>query len=328
MRTSNGLPAALLALSLVAFSGCAAGVVVSEDDPELNSIRQGAVETVNGLRTINGLRAYNGLVSINGLTTRNGLRLVNGLRTINGLTTRNGLRSYNGLSIDCTGKTAGVSCVGEPDGLLSAATGMMSSDDGIATATYVVRCALAEGDAIRVKDYTGGLVTLAGEVGLAPAWKDAGCDLTCQERVSACLMAFTNGDGNHVELEMTAPFTIGADHSSEFPYHEAAFFGNLFLEPAQAYYCVGRDYATSSGQLETRACQGYNEQDGSCPYRKVGYCGEAPTSSRADQRSDDRCTFVSGSEAERDTAKSCKTSSSFLAKTWSNPITTFRDVLE
>jgi hypothetical protein len=231
--------------------------------------------------------------------------------------------------VDCTGKTAGVSCTGEPDGLLDNTTGMMSSDDGVTTASYLVRCALAAGDSIRIKDYTGGLVVLRGEMGLATQWKDGQCDGTCQERISACLMAFTNGDGVHVDIEMSAPFVLGTDHT--YPYQEASFYGNLFTDPPQAYYCVGKDFAQSGLKitlLEERSCQGYNERDGKCPYKRVGYCEDAFSLSLSDNTltSARKCTYGRGS----DTASSCKDSSggtfSLLSsgKSWSSPITTFR----
>jgi hypothetical protein len=326
----------LLAAGLSLFGACAAEGV-GEDDPELNSVRQAAVASMNGLRAINGLRTRNGLVAINGLTTSNGLRVRNGLRTINGLRTFNGLRTRNGLEVDCAGKTAGVSCTGEPDGLLSAATGLMSDDEGINVAKYVIRCALPKNDSIRVKDYTGGLVSLSGELGLASSWKDGDCDNTCQERVSACLMALTNGDGKNVEVELAAPFVLGTGHS--FRYQEAAFYGNLFLDNPEAYYCVGKDYAQNGIRitlLEERSCEGYNERDGSCPFKRVGFCNNAISLSLSDNTltGDNKCSF-SG-----DTAKGCKDSSSSSGgllgglsllsrgKTWANPITTFRKTRE
>jgi len=58
-------------------------------------------------------------------------------------------------------------------------------------------------------------------------------------------MAFTNGDGAHVDIEMAAPFTIGASHS--YPYQEAVFYGNIFSATPKAYYCVGKDFAKAEG---------------------------------------------------------------------------------
>lgn len=301
-----------------------------EDDPELNAVRQEAVSTINGLPTINGLRTLNGLMTLNGLTTVNGLRTMNGMRTMNGLRTMNGMRTMNGLTVDCTGLTAGKTCSGEPDGLLDDRTGLMSSDSGIATAKYLIRCALPANDSLRIKDYTGGLVSLTGEMGLAPEWKDGQCDTTCQEKISACLMAFTNGDGVHVDIEMAAPFTIGTSHT--YKYQEASFFGNVFIDKPQAFFCVGKDYAQNGPSiklLEERACTGYNEKNGSCPYVRAGYCESAISFDRDDDTvtGDNKCSYSFGSE----TAKSCKDGTNTGSglnpgKTWNYPITTFRKV--
>jgi len=320
----------LLAFTLTAgslFAGCAAEGA-SEEDAELNRIRQEAVASMNGLISVNGLRSVNGLISVNGLTTTNGLRSVNGLISVNGLRSVNGLLSVNGLSVDCTGKTAGVTCTGEPDGLLDNATGMMSSDAGIMTAKYLLRCALPAGDSIRIKDYTGGLVSLSGEMGLAPTWKTGQCDSTCQEKISACLMAFTNGDGAHVDIEMAAPFTIGASHT--YPYQEAVFYGNIFSATPKAYYCVGKDFAKagllSVKDLEVRACKGYNDATGSCPYVRTGVCGFDLFSLGALLTGSSKANFpLLGDTA---TATGGKDNALLLPKTWSYPITTFRKVVQ
>jgi hypothetical protein len=168
-----------------------------------------------------------------------------------------------------------------PDGLLSASSGMMATDGGITTAKYLVRCALPAGDSLRVKDYTGASVSLSGELGLAPSWKTGSCDQTCQERISACLMALTNGSGDHVNVELSAlNMPIGGGHSSSFKYQEAAFYGNLFTSPPQANYCIGKDYAglnvlgLSILAADQRACSGYWTLfgDTGCPYKKTGDC--------------------------------------------------------
>jgi hypothetical protein len=131
------------------------------------------------------------------------------MKTINGLLTVNGRRVVNGLSVDCTGGAAGESCTGKPDGLLDDQTGLMRNDEGMMTAKYLMRCALRQQDSIRIKDYTGGLVVLSGELGLAPEWKDKPCDRSCQEQISACLMAFTKGEGADVELQLSRTWQPG-----------------------------------------------------------------------------------------------------------------------
>jgi len=313
-----------LALSLaLTTAACAQDMNgVGEEDAELNADRQAYVDSINGLKVVNGLSTHNGLKVVNGLTTINGLKVVNGLTTINGLKTFNGLPTRNGLAIDCNGKTLGVDCSGDPDGLLSAATGMMASDGGIATAKYLVRCAMPASDSIRIKDYTGALVTLTGELGLTPTWSTGQCDAACQEQISSCLMAFTNGSGQHVAIEMSSQnAAIGSGHS--YPYQEAAFYGNLFLDTPKAYYCAGSDFAgltvlgISLLAIDQRACSGYTALFGNsgCPYVNAGACN--PQLLDLLQTSSNKCSFSGGA------ATKCAPSGS-TSKTWLNPMTTYR----
>jgi hypothetical protein len=322
-----------LALTLIASACADAGYDVADDTAQLSldEERQAYVDSVNGLKsinglkTINGMKAINGLKTINGLSTSNGLKVVNGLKTINGLATRNGLKTINGLAVDCTGLTPGSTCTGSPDGLLSSTTGLMSSDDGINTAKYLVRCALPAGASVRVKDYTGGVVSLAGELGLAPTWKDGSCDTVCEEKISACLMALTNGEGQHVNLELSAPFNpLGTSTSNAYPYQEAAFFGNVFSDPPKAFYCIGEDYAVvdhdTIEHLAVRACSGYTDKYGLCPYVQVGLCNSAASSTYEGKYMDYMC-LDTGS-----TLRKCREVDGGDRK-WLYPITTHRNTL-
>jgi hypothetical protein len=316
----NRFSALIVVASLGA--GCAAAPVT--EDAELSADRQAFVDSINGMPTINGLTTNNGLKTVNGLTTKNGLKTVNGLMTINGLRTMNGLATINGLSVDCTGRTAGVDCTGTPDGLLSADTGLMSSDDGITTAKYLVRCALPKGQSLRIQDYTGGLVTLSGEIGFAPEWATGQCDATCQEQVSACLMALTNGKGEHVEVELSSPDSaVGAGHS--YPYQEAVFFGNVFADSPKTNFCVGKDFSgvvipilgITLGEVMARACAGYYSAFGTnstCPFADSGTCNAAFLDLFG---TTGKCTFSNGA------ATACAPKGS-TTKSWKNPVTTYR----
>lgn len=154
----------------------------------------------------------------------------------------------------------------------------MSSDEGIATAKYVVRCAIPASDGISVVDYTGSLITFYGEIGLAPEWADGQCGTDCQQKVSACLMAFTNGTGEHVDIAMSAHMPEIGDDSPRGWDQEAAFFGNIFFgsndpEASGAYYCWGDETQNSNTGVNMayyvpRFCQGY--EDGECPFTMAG----------------------------------------------------------
>jgi len=170
----------------------------------LQSIEQGAVTGENGLRSINGLRSKNGLTSVNGLRTRNGLSTLTGL---------------------------------------SSTTGLMTTPEGRATVTYLVRCALAADQTITKQDQNGVSYTFKGQIGIAPEWADAECDLTCQESVSACMLAHVNTTGANIPLWLVGNVpSIGWGQSVNYPNQEGSFFGNIFVDPPTAYYCNGEGF--------------------------------------------------------------------------------------
>ncbi len=321
----------------------------SAEQEELNDKRQDFVATENGLQSINGLTTSNGLQSINGLTTSNGLQTRNGLTTINGLTTRNGLRSQNGfrvvngikssavLNVDCRGgqtlnnggANAGT-CTGEPDGMLSRKTGLMSTDDGIIVAKYMIRCAAPTGRSLTVRDYTGGLITLNGELGLAPEWLDGAtgpgeCAQDCQEKVSACLMALTSATGVKHTLVLTSPsLQIGTGKDPAFPYQEATFYGNLFAEPPQAFVAAGPDFGVfamrrcDSGDRTRRTTYVMAGAVGPCAMRRT-----AETISERRHSTDVNKCSVTNVAGNRGVATACAGPGS-TTRSWKNPITTYR----
>ncbi|HEY6561420.1 MAG TPA: hypothetical protein VI072_29305 [Polyangiaceae bacterium] len=323
-RTDSARLVAALALLLGA-SGCAAEISDGSDGAGAGS--DSVLTTDNGFEGVNGLRTINGLDELNGLKLTNGLTIENGLRTINGFATKNGLRSVNGLPVDCTNGVPGETCDGVADGLLSPVTGLLKDDLGKLTAAYLAKCALAEGDAIKLKDYTGTLVTLVGALGLAPHWTTELCDTACQENVSACLMALTNGQGQHVQIEMrsTNP-AIG--QGGTYRYQEAAFYGNMFTTPPTTSFCVGKDFAgllgTSILSPQQRACGFWLLMGLDCPYRQAGNCTRGGG-----------LLFLFGKPAcsmDGDSATACSSPSSSPFsnfnngdRKWKNVITTYRN---
>jgi len=247
------------------------------------------------------------------------LQSINGLQTINGLPV-----SVNGnpvdpnavLPIDCGASgVPGETCWGTPDGLFSWKTGMMSSDGGIATASYLIRCALPSTQTVGFVDYKGVVLRMKGELGLAPSFYTGQCDKNCQEDISACLMAFTNASGVHVPLVMSSTKDgLGGGTNSSYPWQEGAFFGNLFQSPPAAYFCKGAGqqniatmwYAWDASDFSARMCVG-GKSNKSCPYANTGDCTGMPWSPHA-------CTAASDG-----TMVSCKGGST----TWTRPITTY-----
>ncbi len=203
------------------------------------------------------------------LASQNGLSLINGLSLTNGLS-GNGL-SGNGLSGN---GLSGNGLLMNPlkTGVLTTGT-MMNSTDGRSTMSYIVKCALPSGHSITAKDSTGTSYTYAGLIGTAPEWETGTCNTTCQERMSACLLAHVNTSGVHIPIWIDSEGAIGWGQSTSYPYQEGSFFGNIFVNPPVARYCNGRDFdsATVPGRLGANANAPYSDPFGS-PGPCAGYC--------------------------------------------------------
>lgn len=155
-----------------------------------------------------------------------------GRRASNGFRTINGLRALGRLASDAI----------SPANLTATST-LLSTAAGRATASYLVRCALPAGHSITKVAADGQRHTFHGQLGLAPEWESGHCGTACQEWVSACMLSMVNTSGAHVPVWVLADHpAVGRGASEEFPRQEGAFFGNLFTEPPQAFYCRGRDY--------------------------------------------------------------------------------------
>ncbi len=307
------------------------------------------LRAINGLTSTNGLRSKNGLNSINGLTIANGLTTMNGLTSVNGLTTKNGLAAINGLFVDCYGR-ADSQCTAA-DGLLSPTTGLMSSPDGIVTATYLTRCALPASKVIRIKSHTGAFVSLQGELGVAPEWAVGLCAKDCQERVSACMLSLINQDGYHRRLTLTAAWPgnpFGTTHE-DYNIVESHFFGNIFKTPVEAYVVSAYDHARTVVNVEAgaarsewglalRSCNAYKPTRqyndfltglSRCAAKHIG--SAAPSADgwsalRSDATKYSKCSFADSGwngVASRSTASRCSGEGT-SAQNYVNVITTWR----
>jgi hypothetical protein len=227
--------------AIVGLVGCGESIDATEGSHEL------AIESQNGLSGINGLNGVNGYYGANGLSGVNGLNGVNGLSGVNGLNGVNGLSAVNGLN--------GVNGLAETSGL-------MTTDAGRKTVSYLVKCALSNGDTLVKKDQNSVSYTFNGGLGLCPAWKYGSIhnqqSRTCQNLVSACLMAHINTAGVHVPLwlDSAAP-QIGWGRSPSYPYQEGTFFGSIIetgdltgigmagVTGPTAYFCEGTNFNDS-----------------------------------------------------------------------------------
>ncbi len=163
---------------------------------------------------------------------------VNGLSMINGLSMLNGLSSTGMVGFGMSGGAMLLKPLN--NGALAPNSALMTSTAGRITAAYLVRCALPLGHSLTQKDQTGASYTFLGQLGLAPEWETSSCAAGCQEYVSACLMAHVNTAGLHIPIWLDAASpNVGWGQSALFPKQEGSFFGNLFVNPPQAYYCDG-----------------------------------------------------------------------------------------
>jgi len=236
----------LAALALAAaLGGCQPG---TEGD-EAAASTEDALATTNGLTMLNGLSMTNGL-SGNGLSG-------------NGLS-GNGL-SGNGLLMNALNT-----------GVLTTGT-MMNSTDGRATMSHIVRCALASGKTITAKDSGGASYSFGGSIGVAPEWETGTCGTTCQERMTACLLAHVNTSGAHISIWLDGEGAIGWGQNTSFPYQEGSFFGNVFVNPPKGYFCNGKDF--SSGTVPGRLGVGQSNAPYTDPFGTPGPCASYCTAS-------------------------------------------------
>ncbi len=229
----------------------------------LTGCQPGAQDQEEGASTASELASQNGLSLLNGLSLTNGLS-GNGLSG-NGLS-GNGL-SGNGLLMNAL-KT----------GVLTTGT-MMNTTDGRSTMSYIVKCALPSGHSITAKDSTGTSYTYPGLIGTAPEWETGTCNTTCQERMSACLLAHVNTSGVHIPIWLDSEGAIGWGQSTDYPYQEGSFFGNIFVNPPKGYFCNGKDFA--SGTVPGRLGAGQSGAPYSDPFGTPGPCTPSCTASSA-----------------------------------------------
>jgi hypothetical protein len=115
----------------------------------------------------------------------------------------------------------------------------------------MIKCAYPSGQSFTKQDQYGNSYTFPGSIGIAPELATGPCDLDCQERISACMLAHVNNSGQHISIWMVGPDpAIGWASSPLYPYQEGAYFGNIFAAPWQGYYCAGTDMA--SGEVPGR----------------------------------------------------------------------------
>lgn len=229
-RGFSGVVLALLWAGLVLASGCA----IPDDDP-LDDVEWRSGED-GGLIIVPRDGAPLTGSEDGGGGGAGGDWIMNGLSepTVSGVKTAYALESAQGLGAE------GWLAEGDPD--------------GEKVISYLVGCALDEGDSITVTSPTTTYV-FEGDVGLAPEWQTGPCDATCQQWVSACLLARTNETGEDVMIFVQgANPSLGFGVDPAYPNYEGTFFGNVFDDPAKMYACRGSSGGTLAAMQQGRNC--------------------------------------------------------------------------
>jgi hypothetical protein len=237
---------------LVATTLCAAAC--AELGPDTSMTEDNALASYNGV-SYNGV-SYNG-VSYNGVSY-NGFSL-NGV-SYNGLN-YNGV-SYNGVSYN------GVSFNGlSTSGALSTTSGLMTTEGGREFVKYLVKIAYPAGHSLTKQDQYGRSYTFDGSLGIAPEAEGGVCDIDCQERISGAMLAHVNNSGLHVGIWLVGPDAgVGWGSSPDYPFQEAAYFGNLFAQNMPGNYCSGKNMAAGDSKGRLGSPFGNNSAIMNAPY--------------------------------------------------------------
>lgn len=235
-----------LALLLSAFAACATEPV--------EIVSQGEAPLTSG----NGIYLPNGLRLANGATLGNGVRLANGVDLSNGLDTTNGVRLANGTSYDG---------INGPQYAPPSGSGLeqwIDEDPAMRKRIlrYLVECALPAGVEVKLVYHGQVEVIGTGVAGLGPGLQNGPMTSAEQQKVSACLLARVNVNGEIVPLSMLGPMPgFNTLTPADVPYGkmDGAYYGNIFLDQPVAHACSKVNEPVCG---HDRACR--QLADGSC----------------------------------------------------------------
>ncbi|HEY5447391.1 MAG TPA: RICIN domain-containing protein [Polyangia bacterium] len=283
-------------------------------------ITLGAISSTIGCAEIDDMtEAQNEAVASDNGWSANGFSL-NGF-SLNGFSL-NGF-SANGFSTNGFSGN-GFSLNGLSTGGLSSTTGLMTTPGGRQVVQYIAKCALAEGTNLVKQDQYGASYTFPGKLGVATQWLTGMCDMDCQEKVSACLLAHVNNAGVHISIWLSGEGSLGWGKDPNFPFEEGSFFGNLFPSTKNAagqtvsnlggrdwmgFYCNGKDW--DAGSVPGRLGQPIATNVYKNPFGSPNACGWGSVDHSTNGVHDG---FVSVPEQV-----------SYPAKTWNHVVTVYRN---
>ena len=157
---------------------------------------------------------------------------------------------------------------------------VMSTPEGRDVMTYVVGCAIPNGQNVTLADKSGVTYTLTGLIGLAPAWATRAPTVSEQRWVTACLLARTNVNGVPVNLSMRHDSNLAlitsAAERTQYSQVEGAFYGNLFAATPTWFACSNRNWTQLVGTF--RACAlSPNGITTDCGFSYTGTCSSTTT---------------------------------------------------
>jgi hypothetical protein len=182
-------------------------------------------------------------------------------------------------------------------------TDLVDTEYGQKLLSYVVRCALAEGETASFPRPGDTDLMYDGLLGFAPDWMSGAIDVTAQRLMTGCLMAHVNAFHIQVPISVRTRSRGAAslEERKAFPAQELTAYGNFFgADPAtrELHVCFGEAVARSLGfgggvgggrptYLDLRICS----TSGACGFNRVGACFRWPempdvVTSACERRSD------------------------------------------
>jgi hypothetical protein len=118
----------------------------------------------------------------------------------------------------------------------------MTDADSREVLQYIVGCALPAGAQVNVT-VSGVAYSFPGELGIASTWGQSGgtCNTSCQEAVSACVLARLDYLGQYVAISLrgsSAALDASSSEMASYPVAEGAYYGNVFLSTPTMYACI------------------------------------------------------------------------------------------
>ena len=171
--------------------------------------------------------------------------------------------------------------------LNGATTALVGSDAGRSLLSYVVKCALANGDSASFPRSGQPALVYQGALGYATAWKQGSLDVTGRRLMTGCLMAHVNAFATQVPISIRNAIIGDGGLAEKLLYtaQELTVYGNYFAPASERelYVCFGKAVAMSLGPLgnvggllpsylDLRVC---STTEG-CGFHRVGACYRWP----------------------------------------------------